>query len=285
MRRMDMSRQTSDLLDAGFMRAAIWCHDGTKLAYKVHEGIADQIAAILTVSNALYAFCCQDDVLYIGKTTQTLKKRLYGYCKPGISQITNKKCHEQIISGLQSGKTIDLFVFAPPSDFLFRGFEINLAGGLEDALIRHFNPPWNGGSKGVAVSESAILESEQLDDPTSVTTNGSDAPALGEFTIKLGPTYYEKGIVNIGKEVSDLLGPSDGLLTVTFSDGTPSVSTRIDRRANANGSVRFVGSNRAIADWFQRISHLGGLVMGRVLSANEVELSTVESPQSEGPVK
>lgn len=274
-----MSRQTSDLLDAGFIRAAIWCHDGTKLAYKVHEDIADQIAANLTVSNALYAFCCQDDVLYIGKTTQTLKKRLYGYCKPGLSQITNKKCHEQIISGLQNGKIIDLLVFAPPSDFLFRGFEINLAGGLEDALIRHFNPPWNGGSKGVAVSESAILETEQLDGPTSMAEDEPVAPALGEFTIKLGPTYYEQGIVNVGKEVSDLLGPSDGLLTVTFSDGTPSVSTRIDRRANANGSVRFVGSNRAIADWFQRISHPGGLVIGRVLNANEVELSKWRVPK------
>jgi len=30
-----MSRQTSDLLDAGFIRAAIWCHDGSKLAYKI----------------------------------------------------------------------------------------------------------------------------------------------------------------------------------------------------------------------------------------------------------
>lgn len=37
----------------------------------------------------LYAFVSQREVLYIGKSVQTLKSRLYGYEKPGPTQNTN----------------------------------------------------------------------------------------------------------------------------------------------------------------------------------------------------
>jgi len=39
--------------------------------------------------NILYAFVSDTEILYIGKTTQPLKKRLYGYQNPGPTQSTN----------------------------------------------------------------------------------------------------------------------------------------------------------------------------------------------------
>lgn len=268
----DKRPTAAELVALGFQRAAVWQPAGEWLEYLLAEEAVERMAAVLAVSNALYAFCSGDEVLYIGKTTQSLKKRLKGYCKPGSTQTTNRKCHANIKAALAAGKRIDLFAFAPPEDLQFRGFAINLAGGLEDVLIRSFDPPWNGGAKGPAISETAEREAEQLDqDGVSVT--GSEAESeIGRFVIVLTPTYFEKGIINPGQGVSDLLGKTDEMLTLQFSDGAPAVATRIDRRANKNGAVRFIGSNQAIANWFQRHFAPGEKVSARIVEPYCVEL-------------
>lgn len=266
------ARTAADLLALGFERAAAWQPSGEWLEYRFAEGTAERMTAVFKVNNALYAFCSGDAVLYIGKTTQSLKKRLKGYCKPGSTQPTNQKCHAYIRKALGEGTGIDLLAFAPPEDLQFRGFAINLAGGLEDVLIRSFDPPWNGGAKGPAISETAEREADDLDqDGASVT--GVEAEAeIGRFVIVLRPTYFEKGIVNPGKAVSHLFGETDETLALQFSDGAPAVATRIDRRANKSGAVRFIGSNRAIADWFQRHFTPGEAVSARILGPYRVEL-------------
>lgn len=232
------------------------------------------MAAVLAVSNALYAFCSGDEVLYIdiGKTTQSLKRRLTGYCRPGCTQATNRKCHAHIKAALVAGKGIDLLVFAPLEDLQFRGFAINLAAGLEDVLIRTFDPPWNGGARGTAISESAAHEEEQLDHDCASVADAETEAEIGRFSIVLTPTYFEKGIINPGQVVSEFFGTTDEILTLQFSDGAPAVATRIDRRANKNGAVRFIGSNQAIANWFQRHFSLGERVWARIIGPHRVEL-------------
>ena len=44
----------------------------------------------------------------------------------------------------KSGSTIRILAFAPISDLRYGEFQIDLAAGLEEALIRAFSPPWNG---------------------------------------------------------------------------------------------------------------------------------------------
>lgn len=266
-----------DLIALGFESVATWAPMGAWLEYRIHPERKQKASVLLAAGNALYAFCADTEVLYVGKTAQTLKKRFKGYCKPGSTQSTNQKCHARIKAALADGRSIDILAFAPPDDLQFRGFAINLAGGLEDILIRTFAPPWNGSAKGGARSESAQREIEQEADglasgAASETLEAEKTPEIGRFVIPLTPTYYNKGIINPGRAVSDLFGPDNDLLTVCFSDGTPSITTRIDRRANRNGSVRFIGSNQAIAAWFQTHFDPGEVVTARILGPNGVEL-------------
>lgn len=265
-------RDAADLLRIGFEQVGGWVIAGEGLDYRLVDTDADRMSAMLSVANALYAFCAGVEVLYIGKTTQTLKKRLQGYCKPGSTQSTNLKCHARIRAALDLGDKIDLLAFAPPEELQFRGLAINLAAGLEDVLIRSFAPPWNGSAKTIPVSESAEREAAQLAVEGSNGDDNGTEPELGRFTITLTPTYRMRGIINPGKAVSHLFGHTDAALTVRFSDGTPAVATRIDRRANRNGSVRLVGSNEAIATWFRRHFQSGDIVAARILSPYLIEL-------------
>ena len=265
------SLTTEDLVALGFERAAVWEVDGEWLDYRFETGAGERMDAVFSAGNALYAFASGDEILYIGKTTQTLKKRIQGYRKPGRSQRTNQKCHDRIRSLLAEGHEVELLAFAPPEDLQFRGFSINLAGGLEDILISTFDPPWNGGGKGVATSESAEREAEQLDQDGAEAGGAPTEQEIGQFTITLTPTYYRKGIINPGQAVSHLFGATDETVTLSFSDGTRPVAARIDRRANRNGAVRFVGSNQAIANWLQKHFQPGDVVSVRILTPHLVE--------------
>ena len=264
-----------DLVALGFRRIAAWETAGVLLDYQIPVEETSKAQPLLAAGNALYAFCIGAEVAYIGKTSQSLRKRFKGYCKPGSTQSTNQKCHARIKAALAGGQDIDILAFAPPDDLQFRGFAINLAAGLEDILIRSFSPPWNGGAKGAALTESALREAEQMAGDMAVGADPEDAGRgleIGRFAILLAPTYYNKGIINPGREVSVLFGADDDLLTIRFSDGTPAVTTRIDRRANRNGSVRLIGSNQAIAAWFQTHFKPGQVVVARILGPELVEL-------------
>ena len=272
------------LVELGFEPAATWHLAGEWLGYRYVEGAGDRMASRFAVSNALYAFCDGNHVLYIGKTSQTLRKRLAGYCKPGSTQSTNRKCHALIKDAINAGKVIEVLAFAPPEDLMFRGFAINLAGGLEDTLIGHFAPPWNGGSKAVKVTESAEREAGQLAQDRVMDDALAEQPVeIARFTIPLTPTYFSKGIINPGQAVSVFFGEADSLLTVLFSDGTPAVTTRIDRRANTNGSVRLVGGNQAVARWFRRHFRPGDVVTARILGPYLIELMAAPiTPEAAG---
>ena len=134
-----------DLLAVGLEDAARWQIDGKKLKH-----VGDNKAnwqRLASIPNCLYAFFCGDDVLYIGKTTKTLSKRFVGYCDPGNGRATNWKCHQKIRALLHADKSVRILVLPSHSHLSWGGFEINLAAGLEDALVKAFNPPWNGSNK------------------------------------------------------------------------------------------------------------------------------------------
>ena len=95
--------------------------------------------------------------MYIGKTTRSQRKRMVGYCQPGKGQTTSWRCNEKIRAALELGRQIDIYAFMPTSLLQYGGFDIDLAAGLQDMLILAFDPPWNGRTKGQAVSETAKL--------------------------------------------------------------------------------------------------------------------------------
>lgn len=166
----------------------------------------------------------------------------------------------------------------PISHLRYADFEINLAAGLEDSLIRQFDPPWNGREKGQPISEEAEreeAEETETDQPgvsTAADIPPASAPAQVSFNIQLGPTYYNNGFLNPGVEASCFLGKDGDPIRLTFSDGSQTVVSKINRTANRSGAVRVVGGNQQIARWFQEHFCEGDTVQGRVVDSHTIEL-------------
>jgi len=89
------------------------------------------------LQNILYAFVTGEEVKYIGKTCQSLHK------SPGPSQRTNIRNQQQIEQALEVGLSMDILAFAPNEPLTFRGYQVNLAAGLEDTRVAGFSPEWN----------------------------------------------------------------------------------------------------------------------------------------------
>jgi hypothetical protein len=94
-------------------------------------------------NNILYAFVVDESVMYIGKSTQTLYKRMMGYKNPGPTQSTNIKNNARIHTALSENRSVVIYVFVQKEEYLYRGVNVNLAAGLEDNLIKLLNLPWN----------------------------------------------------------------------------------------------------------------------------------------------
>lgn len=123
------------LVDMGFKRVGVWKLSGDKIMYDL-ESCSD-------LKNVLYAFIYDGKVLYIGKTTQPLKKRMYGYQNPGTTQSTNIKGNGFIREHVASGKEVEIYALLDNGLLQYGGFHVNLAAGLEDSIVSGLKPIWN----------------------------------------------------------------------------------------------------------------------------------------------
>lgn len=279
---MNDSQLTAEvLLNLGFIDVGKWQSKGGSIAYDLDGADTTASEVLLDAPNALYAFVRDDQVVYIGKTARSTRKRYVGYCRPGKTQATNQRCHRNINAAIAEGAEIRIFIFTPITHLRYSDFEINLAAGLEDSLIREFDPPWNGKDRGHRISEAAEREEEEISElGASDVVAVADAPpdprasgqAMASFSVVLGATYYEKGILNLGVEASEHLGKDGDPIRVRFSDGNQTVVSKINRMANRTGAVRVVGGNAQIARWFQENFSGGDTVHGSVVDPHTIEL-------------
>jgi hypothetical protein len=269
------------LLNLGFVDVGKWQPNGDCIAYDLDGAHTSASEVLLDAPNALYAFVRGEQVVYIGKTARSIRKRYRGYCRPGKMQATNQRCHRNIKAAIAEGTEIRIFVFTPITQLRYSEFEINLAAGLEDSLIREFDPPWNGRDKGHPISEDAEreeVEETEFEALSAVTVaNATPEPrascqAIATFSVVLGVTYYEKGILNLGVEASEYLGKDGDPIRVRFSDGGQMVVSKINRTANRTGAVRVIGGNAQIARWFQQNFSEGDTVHGSVVDPHTIEL-------------
>lgn len=147
------------LAEIGFKDAAQWeISDNRKLR---DVGDDPQVwAEIKGHKNALYAFCADGLVLYIGKTARSIERRFVGYRDPGNTQATNRKCHDVIRQRLEDRKTVRIMVLPDETSLHWGAFRINLAAGLEDALVETIKPELNGKGNKHLVTESERAEEE-----------------------------------------------------------------------------------------------------------------------------
>ena len=123
------------LTNIGFRKVGAWSQTASGIQCTLNE--------CAEARNILYCFVCEQTVLYVGKTVQSLKKRMYGYQNPGASQSTNVKGNKNISILLSEGKPVDIFALPDNGLLHFGVFHINLAAGLEDSIVKSLNPIWN----------------------------------------------------------------------------------------------------------------------------------------------
>ena len=119
----------------GFRKCGEWKID----AHSIKCGLVDHVSA----PNVLYAFVSGGAVLYIGKTVRSLKQRMYNYQRPGPSQSTSIRGNKLIKEFVASGRCVDIYALPDNGLLHYGGFHVNLAAGLEDALISALKPIWN----------------------------------------------------------------------------------------------------------------------------------------------
>ena len=264
---------SDDLIQLGFIDLAVWASNEDTESIEYFLDCADQLdgEALLNSKKALYAFVAGEEVLYIGKTIQSVKKRLIGYQNPHPSQKTNWRCNGKIKELLKKRKSIRIFVFRPDTLLHYGKFEINLSAGLEDSLISTFSPRWNGGDKDNRTENYAAGAGNSIQksgDGVSEIVGKS----IYAFQIKLGEAYYNQGIINPGIDASHYLGDDGEEIKVLLGGSGNVVFSKINRRANTGNSVRIVGSNSIISSWFKKHFKFGETVQARVINRNTIKL-------------
>lgn len=128
----DRSLTVAILLEAGFQEVKCWGASEHRI-----DPPKD-----LPAKRGVYAFALEDEVVYVGLASRSLKQRLNFYARPGASQRTNVRLNGMISELLRQGETVRILL-AHPDDSEWSGLRLSGPEGLEAALIEDFDLPWN----------------------------------------------------------------------------------------------------------------------------------------------
>ncbi|MEA3325808.1 MAG: GIY-YIG nuclease family protein [Chloroflexota bacterium] len=123
------------LISLGFEQAGRWLWDDDDLNFELTKYSKEK--------DILYAFIVDGEVKYIGKSIQTLHKRIYLYKNCGPSQRTNIRVRDKIRNCLKNGSQVLIYAFVQNIPLMYQDIPINLAAGLEDNIISSLKPEWN----------------------------------------------------------------------------------------------------------------------------------------------
>lgn len=145
-----MDDKLNRLTQVGFRPAGRWLQSGETLRFTLEPSVMHE-------QNLLYAFAVDGKLMYVGKTTQSLLKRMQAYRSPASNAerggSTNIKNNCNICAALASGANVEIFVLHSLPQQQHGEFAVNLSAGLEDSLIKALAPPWNG----KALSSSTVV--------------------------------------------------------------------------------------------------------------------------------
>jgi hypothetical protein len=243
----------NQLLEIGFQTAGHWDLDGDRIRFDiVRHG---------SQNNILYAFVCDGEVKYVGKTTVSLSRRMRGYRSPGGRQSTNIKNNQLIREALLRGTAVEILALPDSGLLKFGPFQLNLAAGLEDDVIRLLQPEWNGGQKEPPEEATqAANEPEEAREGTGLKTS-----------FVLQPTYYRRGFFNVGKAATDIFGADGETIEIFLGSTDRPVIGTINRTANKTRAPRIMGGP-AVRDWFIAQGEEGQFVSVEVNSPTSIRL-------------
>lgn len=269
------------LYEIGFQKAGRWTLQGEELVL--------QLEHIFNSRNALYAFVSGSSVKYVGKTTQSLQRRMFGYQKPNIDQRTNWRNRIAIIDLLRRGQPVEILAMADTGLVRYGDFHLNLAAGLEDSIIQTLKPEWNGGRSETVIAtanevgalqsavEAGLEESvqelaQELPNPEAAaapsqisiemrtgvkatpptcTAHDKTAVAGPYFVLTLQNTYHRTGFFNVPLNSDRYFGKDEQTIRIYCGKEKLAITGKINRTANTNGTPRIMGAV-PLRQWFQK---------------------------------
>ena len=238
------------LLEIGFIKIGFWELNGEKLQFTLEPSHSD-------VKNNLYAFICDGQVKYVGKTTRLLKRRMYHYSMPGPTQSTNIKNNANIIRHLKNNEAVDIFVLPDNGLMHYGQFHLNLAAALEDDIIRVLKPEWNGYQEKIITTDYIEIVTSEKSSPT--------------YNFRMANTYWQRGFFNVTVAASHEFGEDGARIKITNSSTNTSLTAIINRTANTNKVPRIMGGTD-LRSFFQTNFNVGDIISYRMFSPTSMEI-------------
>ena len=133
--RIERNHMLSRLLNIGFRHVGSWHLVDFKLGFTLHSTSSTR--------NALFAFVARTEILFIRKTTNSFKRRLYDYRNAKTTQYSNYAVGRLLSLHLLAGITLGIYVLPDYGVLHLGSTDVNLASVLEDSLISELKPAWN----------------------------------------------------------------------------------------------------------------------------------------------
>src|SRR5688500_14327392 len=90
------------LIAIGFVRVGRWACVG--------DTLCPEVGSCGESRNVLYAFAIAGEVTYVGKSIQSLRKRMQGYVNPDPTQRTNVRNRRDLLLALAGGAVPEIYV-------------------------------------------------------------------------------------------------------------------------------------------------------------------------------
>jgi hypothetical protein len=236
------------LLRIGFEPAGHWLLVDGRLRFDLTRDATEH--------HILYAFVCDGEVKYVGKTVQALSARMMGYKNPAPAQATNISNNARIREQLEAGVAVEIFALPDSGLHHYGAFHLNLAAGLEDSIIEVLQPPWNGGKP---------------EPPGEAVTREPAQDVLHRFGLTLHPSYHQTGFFNVGESDQEWFAADGDRIEMFLGSAHGPVLGTINRRANPNGAPRIMGGTE-VRDWFQASTSPGAVLKIEVYSPTSIRL-------------
>ena len=121
------------LIDAGFVYAGRW----TKQEFNLELDLGKP---------GIYALVENDEIKFIGKTERDLDVRLHSHRRRAEDAETNKRkpLHYRLAETIYGNRAVEIYVLLCADQVtMWRGLPVDVLSGLEAALIRQLDPPYN----------------------------------------------------------------------------------------------------------------------------------------------
>ncbi len=259
------------LIKIGFQNAGFWELDERKA-----NTLQFYLRTDAPYPHTLYAFVLDGVVVYVGKTTRTLRHRLTNYAnglRKGAgprTDTTNVRIAHLILDALSQEQVVEIYALPDTELHRIGDFHLNLAAGLEDSIINVVKPEWNGGKRAKAAPLAGVatpLPSPPMDHETI-----RALPVRESIQVKIGTTYLERGFFNTGIQGAQALAGDGETLSIFCGDAEEPILGYINRRANTNRSPRIFGG-KSLRDWIQGNLARDAVMQVDVLTPTAIRLS------------